>query len=69
MRTRTAIVSFVLGLLSFTSLSAAAEVLEGEGAPDSILACETPTEVLPKEILPEKSTPSSRPGGFIEGTE
>ncbi len=41
MRTRTAIVSFVLGLLSFTSLTAVAEVIEGDGAPFTNSACET----------------------------
>lgn len=68
MRTRTAIVGFILGLLSVTSLTAAAEVLEGTGGPSSEVGvgCETPTEVLPKVIVPEDG--KDGPGGFIEGT-
>ena len=68
MRTRTAIVSFILGLLSAISLTAAAEVLEGDGAPSPAVGCETPTEVLPK-VLGPSSAPEGGPGGFIEGTE
>ena len=74
-RTRTAIVSFVIGLLSATSLTAVAEVLEGDGAPSTSVGaeCETPTEVLPKEVSPEDlgppPTPKGSPGGFIEGTQ
>jgi hypothetical protein len=67
MRIRTAIVSFVLGFLSVTSLTAAAEILEGDGAPSSI-GCETPTEVLPKVVSPSERDYPGRPGGFIEGT-
>jgi hypothetical protein len=68
MRTRTSIFSFVLGLLSATSLTAAAGVLEGDGAPPSMVGvgCETPTEVLPKVVTPW--SPDYGPGGFIEGT-
>ena len=75
MRIRTAIVSSVIGLLSATSLTAAAEVLEGDGAPPPTVGaeCETPTEVLPKEISPEglgpPPTPKGSRGGFIEGTQ
>jgi len=74
-RIRTAIVSFVIVLLSATSLTAAAEVLGGDGAPSSTVRaeCETPTEVLPKEISPEDlgppPTPKGSRGGFIEGTQ
>jgi hypothetical protein len=66
MRTRTAIVSFTLGLLSATSLTAAAGVLEGDGAPSKMAGCETPAEVLPKVVIP--GSPDYGPGGFIEGT-
>jgi hypothetical protein len=68
MRTRTAIVSFIVGLLSALSLTAAAEILEGDGAPSTLVgACETPTEVLPKVVTPR--SPDYGPGGFTEGTE
>ena len=61
MRTKTAIVSFVLGLLSLTSLAAVAGVIEGDGAPfPNGGNCETsPTEVLPGH-------PGT--GGVLEGT-
>jgi len=68
-------VSFVIGLVSATSLTAAAEVLEGDGAPTSTVGaeCDTQTEVLPKEIspddLPPPPTPKGGSGGFIEGTQ
>jgi predicted ATPase len=58
----------ILGLLSAISLTAAAEVLEGDGAPSPAVGCETPTEVLPK-VLGPSSAPEGGPGGFIEGTE
>jgi hypothetical protein len=63
-----AIVSFTLGLLSATSLTAAAGVVEGNGAPPSMVGsgCETPTKVLPKVLTPW--SPDYGPGGFIEGT-
>jgi hypothetical protein len=70
-------VSFVIGcgLVSATSLTAAAEVLEGDGAPTSTVGaeCDAQTEVLPKEISPDDLRPPPTPkggsGGFIEGTQ
>ena len=59
MRTKTAIVSFVLGLLSFTSMTAVAEVLEGDGAPQT-WGCETPR--------PDRPPGHPGTGGVIEGT-
>jgi hypothetical protein len=62
MRTRTAIVSFVLGLLLAISLTGAASVVEGDGAPFPNAACDTPGA--------GNKAPTSKPieGGFIEGT-
>jgi hypothetical protein len=65
MRTKTAIVSFVLGLLSLTSLTAVAGVIEGEGAPfPNGGNCETSRTEVRAERLP--GHPGT--GGVLEGT-
>ena len=69
MRTKTAIVSFVLGLLSVTSLTAVAGVIEGDGVPFSNGGnCETSHET--SQTKTRLGTPPGHlgTGGVLEGT-
>jgi hypothetical protein len=68
-RTKTAIVSFVLGVLSVISLTAAAGVVEGGGAPIPNLGNCNTDDVLPKTVRPpDVSTTHPGTGGVLEGT-
>jgi hypothetical protein len=68
MRARTAIVSFVLGLLLAISVTAAAGVIEGDGAPFPSQSCDTASPANPPGG--GNKAPSGKPieGGYIEGT-
>jgi hypothetical protein len=69
MRTKTAIVSFVFGLLSVTSLTAVAGVIEGDGASfPNEGNCETSQETSQTETLPGRPLRHPGTGGALEGT-
>ena len=69
MRTKTAIVSFVLGLLSVTSLTAVAGVIEGDGAPLPTGGyCETSHETSQTKTRPGRPPQHPGTGGVLEGT-
>jgi hypothetical protein len=68
MRARTAIVSFVLGLLLAISLTAVAEVVEGDGAPFQNTSCSTPGPGNPPGQGDKAPTGKPFGGGYLEGT-
>jgi hypothetical protein len=68
MRAKTAIVSFVLGLLLAISLTAAAGVIEGDGAPFPSQSCDTTAPATPPGGGNKAPTGKPIDGGYIEGT-
>jgi hypothetical protein len=68
MRARTAIVSFVLGLLLAISLTAVAGVVEGDGAAFTNTTCATAGPENPPGNGNKAPTGKPIRGGFIEGT-